>query len=116
MPVESTGTATDLFHKTLSLYGPIALESLDLIESGRTDWIKQDRSKASFFHKRSIEDGRVDWTWPARDIANLVRAQSDPYPNAFTYHDGATAPHRSCVGLRREVRRNPPGPDLHPAG
>ena len=55
-----------------------------LIASGRTDWIPQDRSRASFFHKRAVEDSRIDWTWPARDIANLVRAQSDPYPNAFT--------------------------------
>lgn len=88
VPVAPSDTATDLFHKTLGLYGPIALESLDLIGSGRTDWVKQDRSKASFFHKRSIEDSRIDWTWPAGDIANLVRAQSDPYPNAFTYHEG----------------------------
>lgn len=86
--VEPTDTATDLFHKTIGLYGPIILESLDLIAAGHTEWTKQDRSKASFFHKRSDEDSRIDWTWPAQDIANLVRAQSDPYPNAFTYHRG----------------------------
>ncbi|MGH4022107.1 MAG: methionyl-tRNA formyltransferase [Pseudonocardiaceae bacterium] len=88
VPVEPTDTATDLFYKTLELYGPVVLGALDLIAAGGTQWIKQDRSKASFFHKRSIEDSRIDWAWPARDIANLVRAQSDPYPNAFTFHRG----------------------------
>lgn len=88
VPVEPTDTATDLFHKTLELFGPVTVDSLALIASGRTEWTKQDRSKASFFHKRSIEDSRIDWTWPARDIANLVRAQSDPYPNAFTFYRG----------------------------
>jgi methionyl-tRNA formyltransferase len=88
VPVGPADTATDLFHKTIELFGPITVDGLDLIASGRTDWTPQDRSKASFFHKRSIEDSRIDWTWPARDIANLVRAQSDPYPNAFTFHRG----------------------------
>ncbi|MDP9388324.1 MAG: methionyl-tRNA formyltransferase [Actinomycetota bacterium] len=88
VPVGPRDTATDLFHKTLALFGPITLDSLQLIASGRTDWTRQDRSKASFFHKRSVEDSRIDWTWPAEDIANLVRAQSDPYPNAFTFHGG----------------------------
>ena len=88
VPVEPTDTATDLFHKTIGLYGPIVLDALDLIAVGGRHWTKQDRSKASFFHKRSLEDSRIDWTWPAQDIANLVRAQSDPYPNAFTFHHG----------------------------
>ncbi|AEH07626.1 MULTISPECIES: methionyl-tRNA formyltransferase [Protofrankia] len=88
VPVEPTDTATDLFHKTLALFGPITVDGLALIASGHTDWVRQDRSRASFFHKRSIEDSRVDWTWPAEDIERLVRAQSDPYPNAFTFHRG----------------------------
>ncbi|GEL20828.1 methionyl-tRNA formyltransferase [Pseudonocardia asaccharolytica] len=89
VPVGPRDTATDLFHHTLELFGPITVEGLDLLASGRTDWLPQDRSRASFFHKRSIEDSRIDWNWSARDIANLVRAQSDPYPNAFTHHRGA---------------------------
>ncbi|MFG1710768.1 methionyl-tRNA formyltransferase [Nonomuraea sp. M3C6] len=88
VPVGPGDTATDLFHRTVDLIVPIVAEALDLIASGHTDWTPQDRSKASFFHKRSIEDGNIDWTWPAEDIERLVRAQSDPYPNAFTYYKG----------------------------
>jgi len=88
VPVGPTDTTTDLFYRTLDLFGPITVDGLALIASGRTDWAKQDRSKASFFHKRSIEDSRIDWHWPAQDIERLVRAQPDPYPNAFTYHRG----------------------------
>ncbi|MEV0565252.1 methionyl-tRNA formyltransferase [Dactylosporangium sp. NPDC050588] len=88
VPVGDRDTTTDLFHKTLALFGPITVDGLDLIASGRTDWTPQDRSKASFFHKRAEEDSRIDWTWPAEDLDRLVRAQSDPYPNAFTYHRG----------------------------
>ncbi|MBB5782699.1 methionyl-tRNA formyltransferase [Nonomuraea jabiensis] len=88
VPVGPADTATDLFHRTVDLIAPIVAEALDLIASGRTDWTPQDRTKASFFHKRSIEDSNIDWNWPAEDIERLVRAQSDPYPNAFTHYRG----------------------------
>jgi methionyl-tRNA formyltransferase len=88
IPVEDTDTATTLFHKTVALIPPVTLNALSRIASGRTDWAKQDRAKATFFHKRSIEDSRIDWTWPAERLERLVRAQSDPYPNAFTHHRG----------------------------
>jgi methionyl-tRNA formyltransferase len=84
VPVGPRDTATDMFHATLEMMGPITLEALDHLEHGTGERLPQDMSRASFFHKRSVEDSRIDWTWPAADIANLVRAQSDPYPNAFT--------------------------------
>lgn len=88
VPVGPTDSSTDLFHRTLELFGPITIDALALIASGRTDWVKQDRRKASFFHKRSVEDSRIDWTWSAAELDRLVRAQSDPYPNAFTFYRG----------------------------
>jgi methionyl-tRNA formyltransferase len=88
VPVLDTDTATDLFHKTVALIGPVAKEALARIASGNLATVEQDRSKASFFHKRSIEDSRIDWTWSAEELERLVRAQSDPYPNAFTHHKG----------------------------
>lgn len=88
VPVGPRDTTTDLFHKTLELFGPITVDGLALLATGRTDWTKQDRSKASFFHKRADEDCRIDWTWPAEDLDRLVRAQCEPYPSAYTYHRG----------------------------
>ncbi|WOX08092.1 methionyl-tRNA formyltransferase [Streptomyces sp. N50] len=90
VPVGPADTATDLFHRTVDLIAPIVRESLDLIASGRDagQWVPQDRSRASFFHKRSAEDSRIDWSWPAERLERLVRAQSDPYPNAYAFHRG----------------------------
>jgi methionyl-tRNA formyltransferase len=86
--VEPTDTATDLFHKTVDLIAPVTVGALGRIAAGETEFTKQDRSQASFFHKRSAEDIRIDWSWPAEDLERLVRAQSAPYPSAFTYHKG----------------------------
>ncbi|MCE7006452.1 methionyl-tRNA formyltransferase [Kibdelosporangium philippinense] len=88
IPVGPTDTTTDLFHKTVDMIGPITVDALALIASGKAELTKQDRGKASFFHKRSIEDSLIDWTWPAEHIERLVRAQCDPYPNAFTFYKG----------------------------
>ncbi|MEV4876526.1 methionyl-tRNA formyltransferase [Streptomyces cyaneofuscatus] len=81
-------TATDLFHRTVDLIAPVTTEALGLIASGQTEFTRQDRSKASFFHKRAEEDIRIDWNWPAEDLERLIRAQSAPYPSAFTFHKG----------------------------
>ena len=88
VPVGSRDTGADLVHKTVELIAPVVTEALELIATGRAEPVEQDRRRASFFHKRSVEDSRIDWTWPAEDIDRLVRAQSDPYPNAFTLHKG----------------------------
>jgi methionyl-tRNA formyltransferase len=88
VPVGPRDTATDLFHKTLELFGPITVDALAEIAGGRTDFPAQNRSKASFFHRRAEEDIRIDWAWPAEDLDRLVRAQSAPYPPAFCFHRG----------------------------
>jgi len=46
----------------------------------------QDESRASYYRPRRSEDGLIDWTRPARDIANLVRALTNPYPGAYFYY------------------------------
>ncbi|MFD3791532.1 methionyl-tRNA formyltransferase [Streptomyces cyaneofuscatus] len=86
--VGPTDTTTDLFHRTVDLIAPVTTEALGLIASGQTEFTRQDRSKASFFHKRAEEDIRIDWSWPAQDLERLIRAQSAPYPSAFTFHKG----------------------------
>ncbi|MCE6993504.1 methionyl-tRNA formyltransferase [Saccharothrix sp. S26] len=88
VPVGPRDTTADLFHKTLELFGPITVDGLAEIAKGRTDFVKQDRSKASFFHKRAEEDLRIDWTWEAAELDRLIRAQCPPYPSAFAFHKG----------------------------
>jgi methionyl-tRNA formyltransferase len=85
-PVTDSDVITDLFDRTLAMFGPTTVDALELIAAGRRDWTPQDRRAASYFHRRSEEENRIDWTWPARDLFNLVRAQLDPYPNAYCFH------------------------------
>ena len=94
--VEPTDTIGDLFSKTLVLFGPTTVQALDHMEHGTGERRPQDLSRATFFHKRADEDNRIDWTWPAQDIVNLVRAQADPYPNAYSFDGPARLRVRSA--------------------
>ena len=47
----------------------------------------QNHSLATFCAMRTPEDGRIDWNWPAKRVFDFIRAQSEPYPGAFTFID-----------------------------
>ncbi len=57
---------------------------LPLLLSGKAPRTKQDESQASYFGKRTPEDGRIDFKLSARSVYNLIRGVSKPYPGAFT--------------------------------
>jgi len=50
--------------------------------------VNQDEALATYCAQRFPHDGNIDWRKPAREIYNLIRAQSDPYPGAFTFSQG----------------------------
>lgn len=56
--------------------------------SGTTQGTPQDHMRATYTCKRHPADNEIDWTKPAGDIYNLIRAVSSPYPGAFTYQAG----------------------------
>jgi methionyl-tRNA formyltransferase len=45
----------------------------------------QDGARASYYGKRTPEDGVIHWDDPARKILALVRAASRPHPGAYTF-------------------------------
>jgi methionyl-tRNA formyltransferase len=48
----------------------------------------QDHAKASYAAQRAPNHGWIDWRQPARRVFDFIRAQSRPYPGAFTYYRG----------------------------
>lgn len=47
--------------------------------------ITQDESQATYAGARIPADGLIDWGMDAGAVHNFIRAQSAPYPGAFTY-------------------------------
>jgi len=54
------------------------------LKAGVAPRIALDLAKGSYFGGRKPEDGRIDWTRPAQEVHDLVRAVSRPWPGAFT--------------------------------
>ncbi len=58
-------------------------ESWDLLCKDPVPCTKQDEAKARKWPRRKPEDGEIDWSHPAREIYNLIRALVRPWPGAF---------------------------------
>jgi methionyl-tRNA formyltransferase len=54
------------------------------LQAGTAPRTPHDDSQATRFGKRSAEDGRIDWSRSAKQVHDLVRAVTHPYPGAFT--------------------------------
>jgi methionyl-tRNA formyltransferase len=48
----------------------------------------QDPSKANYWRKRTLDDGRIDWRMSHTSIHNLVRTLTHPYLGAHFDHKG----------------------------
>ncbi len=83
VPISPEDTAFILYGKLCDAAGILLDELLPLMKTGTAPRIPQDISLGSYFGGRKPEDGRIDWSWPAVRIYNLIRAVTAPYPGAF---------------------------------
>ena len=77
--------AMSLHHKLVARATTLLASCLPTMKRGLIDGVKQDESCASVMRGRTPEDGRIEWSLPAKSINNLVRAVTDPWPGAFGY-------------------------------
>ena len=76
-------TAYDVFQKLKCASETMLTELIPEMLAGRVIEMPLDMEKGSYFSGRKPEDGRIDWSLPAIDIHNLIRAVAPPYPGAF---------------------------------
>ena len=81
-------TGQNILEKYKHLYPSVVKEVLNRVERNTIELTIQDETKATFFEKRNPSDGMIDWSWKTMKINNWVRAQSNPYPGAFTFYQG----------------------------
>ena len=80
--------AVDVFGKVTGAAEQVLRRSLPKLIDGSAVLRPQDLSRGSYFGGRRPEDGRIDWSAPAKRIHDLVRAVAPPYPGAFTEIEG----------------------------
>jgi len=106
--------AVDVFRKMTAAAGAVLERSLPKLVDGSAELREQDLASGSYYGGRKPEDGRIDWSRPAREVHDLVRAVAPPFPGAFTEVGGervrvlqtrlepALKPRPGGVGLYRE--------------
>lgn len=63
-------------------------EYIPMLLQGTAPRTQQLHEDATEYPQRKPEDGEIDWTWSGEQINNFIKAQTKPYPGAFTYING----------------------------
>lgn len=79
-------TALTLHAKLREAASVMLGECLPALARGELAEREQDESQATYLGRRTPADGELDWKRPALELANLVRAVTQPYPGAFSWH------------------------------
>ena len=83
VPIDFEDTALSVSLKVADAAARILIRTWPLVEAGRAPRCAQEASRASYFGRRRPEDGKVSWELSARELYNLVRAVTHPWPGAF---------------------------------
>jgi methionyl-tRNA formyltransferase len=83
IPIGPDETAVEVFRKLTDAAVSVLEKNIHSLVKGQIKLKANDLSKGGDFGRRTPEDGRIDWSRPAREIHNLVRAVAPPFPGAF---------------------------------
>lgn len=86
--ITETDTIKEVLEKVKLNSKEILLKNIPLLKAGAAARVTQDHSKATVFPKRTPLDGEIDWSLSSQQIKDFIRAQTKPYPGAFTYING----------------------------
>jgi methionyl-tRNA formyltransferase len=84
VPIGPDDTAFEVQQRVTAAAVAILARKIDELKAGTAKQTPQDEAAATRFGKRRPEDGRIDWSRPAKQVHDLVRAVTHPYPGAFT--------------------------------
>lgn len=82
-PIAKEETAPELSARLAHLGAELLSETLPRVERGEVKPVPQDDSEATYAPMLKREDGLIDWSMNAREIANRVRA-FQPWPGSYT--------------------------------
>lgn len=88
LPISDQDDAGSLYQKMEVCARNQIKEVVEQLLAGNLNGTEQDSTQATYWRKRSKEDGHIDWRMPSEGIVNLVRALASPYPGAHCTFKG----------------------------
>jgi methionyl-tRNA formyltransferase len=86
--IYDTDDIASLYERVEDLGLELLKEYIPKLVNSSAVFSKQNEKLRRIFPQRSPEDGVINWNWSAKNIWNFVRAQTAPYPGAFTLLKG----------------------------
>ncbi|HKK30773.1 MAG TPA: methionyl-tRNA formyltransferase [Alphaproteobacteria bacterium] len=106
VPITGTTTASGLHDQLAAMGAHLIVEALGRLEQGTLTTTPQAAEGATYAHKLTREDGRLDWRRSAHELERQVRALT-PWPGAWFLH-GETVLKVSAAEVVRGIS-GPPG-------
>ena len=88
VPMNPADTAPQVYDRVCQATIDLLVAAYPLLSDGTAPRRPQLEHEGSVTCRRTPDDGVIDWNRPTRDIANLIRGLTSPYPGAFTFYDG----------------------------
>lgn len=85
IPIAQDETAQTLYDLTFDAHLALLKDVVPQLLAGTAPRISQDDGRGSSWPKRTPADGIIDWDTRAPYLYDWVRAQTRPYPGAFTF-------------------------------
>lgn len=85
VPVLPDDYSEDLIARTNDVLAEVIHELAPSIKAGALPRMPQEQADATYFGKRTPEDGLIDWSQTTDAVYRLVRAAGRPYPGAFSF-------------------------------
>jgi len=79
--IEPTDTIREVYDKATVASKSILTE---IVTSGQFQFTPQNKTEIMVYPQRSPKDGEIDWGWSSVRINDFIRAQTRPYPGAWT--------------------------------
>lgn len=85
-PVCSDDTAATVEAKILEAESKALDKLLPSLATGTLEAEEQDHNSATWFGRRTPDDGWINWHESAISLLQLIRASTHPHPGAYTFH------------------------------
>jgi methionyl-tRNA formyltransferase len=87
VPIDAEHTSDELERQLAAAGAQLLVATLDDIAAGRGHETPQDDSASTYAPRLTKDDGRIDWSWPAARIHDLIRGLH-PWPHAVAFAGG----------------------------
>ena len=87
IPIDDNDTGATVLNHYKHIYSDLIDEILRGIKENSLQPFSQNERNATYFGKRTSDDGEINWYWQKERIRNWIRAQAYPYPGAFTWYN-----------------------------